>query len=162
MSETWTPERHRGGPSKFFEDLEAGQKFVLPSRTQTSGLFAAFQAASGDNDPIHYDVEYCRRRGHRDMLAHGMQVLNQTAAGAGDFPAVVADALIGMVEISAQCLKPVYRGDTLYPLLEITELIPQNTTGVVVMSATVRNQEGAIVMQGTHKYLIKRREAQAG
>jgi acyl dehydratase len=158
MPDNWSPKDHRAGPSKFFEDLTVGQKFVLPSRTQTSGLFAAFQAASGDNDPIHYDVEYCRRHGHRDMLAHGMQVLNQTAAGAGDFPAIVADALIGMIEISAQCLKPVYRGDTLYPLLEITELIPQNTTGVVIMQATVRNHEGTIVMRGVHKYLLRKRE----
>jgi len=162
VSDDWTPEDHRSAPSKFFEDLQVGQKFVIPSRTQTSALFAAFQTASGDNDPIHYDVEYCRRLGHRDMLAHGMQVFNQTAAGAGDFPSVVADSLIGMLEVSAEFHKPVFRGDTLYPLLEITALIPQNTTGVVVMSATVRNQEGTVVMTGVHKYLLRKRDAADG
>ena len=82
----WTPKDHPSGPSLFFEDMEVGQRYALPSRTQTDALFTAFQAASGDNDPIHYDKVYCQSRGHRDMLAHGMQVLIQSAAGAGEFP----------------------------------------------------------------------------
>ena len=158
MSSDWQPEDHRTGPSKFFEDMEVGEKFILPSRTQTSALFTAFQAASGDNDPIHYDVEYCRRRGHADMLAHGMQVLIQSAAGAGTFPSEVADSLVAMLEVSASFVKPVYRGDTLYPVLEITELLPRRTTGVVTMSATIRNQKGTVVLEGVQKYLIRKRE----
>ena len=50
----------------------------------TDALFAAFQLASGDNDPIHYDVEFCKERGHPALLAHGLQVFIQTAAGAGN------------------------------------------------------------------------------
>jgi len=40
----------------------------------TDALFAAFQLASGDNDPIHYDTEFCKESGHPAMLAHGLQV----------------------------------------------------------------------------------------
>ena len=50
----------------------------------TDALFAAFQLASGDNDPIHYDVEFCKEHGHPALLAHGLQVFIQTAAGAGN------------------------------------------------------------------------------
>ena len=67
------PAEHRFGPAHWFEDLTVGQKFYINSRTQTEALFSAFQLASGDNHPIHYDREYCRARGHRDMLAHGLQ-----------------------------------------------------------------------------------------
>ena len=59
------PEEHRFGPTHWFEDLKVGQKFYINSRTQTESMFAAFQLASGDNHPIHYDREYCRARGHR-------------------------------------------------------------------------------------------------
>ena len=45
-------------------------KFYLPSRTLTEANFAAFQTVSGDNHPIHYDIEYCRRQGHPGLLAH--------------------------------------------------------------------------------------------
>ena len=141
--------------SKFFEDLNINERYVIPSRTQTSGIFSMFQAASGDNDPIHYDVEYCKQKGHPNMLAHGIQVLMQTAAGAGSFPNEVKDSLIGMVEIFGKMLKPVYREDTLYPELIISKLTPQKTTGIVEMRAIVHNQNKILVFEGYHKYLLK-------
>jgi acyl dehydratase len=143
--------------SKFFEDLNINDRYIIPSRTQTSGIFSMFQAASGDNDPIHYDVEYCKQKGHPNMLAHGIQVLMQTAAGAGSFPNEVKDSLIGMIEIFGKMLKPVYREDTLYPELRITKLTEQKTTGVIEMEATVLNQHDVLVFKGYHKYLIKKR-----
>ena len=144
-------------PSKYFEDFVIGDQYIIPSRTQTSGLFAMFQAASGDNDPIHYDVEYCRQRGHDDLLAHGLQVMIQTAAGAGRFPSEVADSLIGMIEATGKFLRPVYRGNTLHPLLEITDLKEQSNTGVITMRATIHNQEDTLVFEGTQRYLIRKR-----
>ena len=141
--------------SKFFEDLNINDRYIIPSRTQTSGIFSMFQAASGDNDPIHYDFEYCKQKGHPNMLAHGIQVLMQTAAGAGSFPNEVKDSLIGMVEIFGKMLKPVYREDTLYPELIISKLTPQKTTGIVEMRAIVHNQNKVLVFEGYHKYLLK-------
>ena len=141
--------------SKYFEDFAVGDKYLIPSRTQTSSIFSMFQAASGDNDPIHYDKEFCKKRGHPDMLAHGFQVLIQTAAGAGSFPSEVRDSLVGLIEVSGKLLKPVYREDTLYPELVVSKLIPQNTTGVLEMRAIVKNQKNIIVFEGSHKYLIK-------
>lgn len=148
---------HRFAPTRWFEDFSVGERFWIPSRTLNEALFAAFQLASGDNDPIHYDVEYCRRRGHPHMLAHGMQVLVQTAAGAGVFPHLVADSLVGMLDCTAAMRAPVYCGDTVYPMLEIVELKAQRTTGVVTMRATVHNQKGELVLEGSHRYLIRKR-----
>ncbi len=130
--------------------------YELPSRTQTGGIFSMFQGTSGDNDPIHYDREFCIKKGHKNMLAHGIQVLSQTAAGAGTFPTEVRESLIGLIEISGQFLKPVYLDDTLYPFLEITNLVSQTTTGIICMKATVKNQNDEIVFNGEHKYLIKK------
>ena len=144
--------------SRYFEDFAVGDKYVLPSRTQTSSIFSMFQAASGDNDPIHYDKEFCKKKGHPDMLAHGLQVLIQTAAGAGLFPSEVRDSLIGLIEVSGKMLKPVYREDTLYPELIVSKLVPQNTTGVLEMRATIKNQKNMIVFEGSHKYLIKKKD----
>ncbi len=148
---------HRFAATRWFDDFALGERFYIPSRTQTDALFGAFQLASGDNDPIHYDVEYCRRRGHPGMLAHGMQVMIQTAAGAGVFPQLVADSLVAMLECSAKMVAPVYNGDTLYPLLEVAELIPQRSTGVMVLRATVHNQNNVLVLDGTHRYLLRKR-----
>ena len=148
---------HRFGPTRWFEDFRVGERFWIPSRTLTDALFAAFQLASGDNDPIHYDVEYCRRRAHPGLLAHGLQVMIQTAAGAGTFPHQVSDSLVAMLECSARFKGPVYAGDTVYPLLEISDLKAQNSTGVITMRATVHNQKSELVLGGEHRYLIRKR-----
>ncbi|HSM96085.1 MAG TPA: MaoC family dehydratase [Rhizomicrobium sp.] len=146
---------HRVMPLRGFEELRVGEVFRSPSRTVGDANFAAFQAVSLDNHPIHYDVEYCKRLGHPAPLAHGLQVLSFTAAGAGLFPHVIGESLIGFIEVSAKFLKAVYPGDTLYPALEITELVSQRTTGIVAMRATVHNQKSELVLDGVHKYLLK-------
>lgn len=154
------PRAHRMvAEQRWFEDFRLGERFPLPSRTMTDAIFLAFQGASGDNHPIHYDREYCRARGMPDMLAHGYQVAIQTAAGAGLFPHLVEDSLRAFLEQSSRFLQPVFLGDTLYPALEVDELTPGRTTGVVGLKSTVHNQAGVLVLEGRHRYLIRRRPA---
>ena len=157
MAATFDPAEHRLCPSRYFEDFAVGQSFHIASRTVTEAQFLAFQAASGDNHPIHYDREFCRRHGHPDLLAHGYQVLIQTAAGASPFPFLVEDSLLGFIEQSSRFLKPVYVGDTLYPRLVVSDLKPQRTTGVLTLASTVFNQKRELVMEGLQKYLLKKR-----
>jgi acyl dehydratase len=154
------PASHRMIPEqRWFEDFVLGERFILPSRTMTEAVFLAFQGASGDNHPVHYDVEYCKARGMPGLLAHGFQSLIQTAPGAGLFPYMVEESLAGFIEQSSRFLKPVYAGDTMYPALEIDELTPNRTTGVIGMTSTVHNQNGQLVVQGRQRYLIRKRAA---
>lgn len=156
------PRAHRMVPEqRWFEDFRLGERFVLPSRTMTEAIFLAFQAASGDNHPVHYDAEYCRARGMPGMLAHGYQVAIQTVAGAGLFPHVVEESLKAFLEQSTRFLKPVFAGDTLYPALTLDELTPNRSTGVVGLRSTVHNQRGELVLDGRHRYLLRRRPAPA-
>ena len=147
------------GPQRYFEDFALGETFHIPSRTVTEAHFLAFQAASGDNHPIHYDREHCKAHGHRDLLAHGFQVAIQTAAGAGIFPFLVEESLIGFIEQSSRFLKPVYAGDTLYPELVVAELKRQRTTGVLGLKSTIHNQRDDLVLEGMQRYLLRLRPA---
>src|SRR5437660_4831959 len=108
----------------------------------TEAHFAAFQMLSGDNHPIHYDIEFCKAHGLRGLLAHGFQVLAFSAVGAGTFPHMIGDKLIGFIEQSCKFLKGVYPGDTLYPAHTITALVPQRTTCVVVIGAACSTGPG--------------------
>jgi acyl dehydratase len=144
---------------RYFEDFAVGERFYLPSRTMTEGVFSAFQAASGDNHPIHYDRHYCKAQGHRDLLAHGYQVLIQACIGAGVLPQMMGPSLIGFLEQSSRFLKGVYCGDTLYPSVVIAGLKEQRTTGVMTCKVTVHNQEGDLVLDGEQKYLLRKRPA---
>jgi len=154
---SFDPSAHRMiAEQRWFDDFQLGERFPLPSRTMTDAVFLAFQAASGDNHPIHYNAEYCKERGLQNMLAHGYQVAIQTVAGAGIFPHMVEDSLKAFLEQSSRFLHPVFVGDTLYPTLEVDELTPNRTTGVIGLRSTVHNQDGVLVLDGRHRYLLRR------
>ena len=157
MNDTFEPENHKYPASLFFEDLRVGETYYIPSRTLSDANFAAFQLASADNHPIHYDIEYCKNRGYPNLLAHGFQVLIQTAAGASNFAHLISDSLVAFVEQSSKFIAPVFSGDTVYPELEIAELVPQKTTGVVVVTSRVHNQRKELVLEGMQKYVVSKR-----
>ena len=154
LTTTFDPRNHRMCATRWLEDFAVGEKFILPSRTMTDALFAAFQLASGDNHPVHYDVEYCRARGMPHMLAHGFQVVAQTCGGPGWFAHYVEDSLKGFIGQSSRFLGMVFGGDTLYVTLEVCEIVPQRTTGLLTLKSTVHNQRGELVMDGLQKYLL--------
>ncbi len=154
------PTEHRMIPEqRWFDDFRLGERFVLPSRTMTEAVFLAFQGASGDNHPIHYDVEFCKARGMPGLLAHGLQTLAQTAPGAGLFPYYTEESIVGFIEQSSKFLKPVFAGDTLYPALEIDELTPGRTTGVLGFRSTIYNQRRELVLEGRQRYLLRKKVA---
>jgi acyl dehydratase len=140
---------------RWYGDFKLGERFVIPSRTMTEGVFAAFQAASGDNHPVHYDVEYCRARGMPNLLAHGFQTLIQTCPGAGLFAYYLEESLVGFLEQSSRFHAPVFAGDTIYPALEVDELTPRRTTGVVGLKSTVHNQRRELVLEGSLRFVVK-------
>jgi acyl dehydratase len=102
-------------------------------------------------------VEFCRARGMPNLLAHGFQVAAQTCPGAGLFPYLIEDSIIGFLEQSSRFLKPVFSGDTIYPALEIVELTPGRSTGVIGLASTVHNQRRECVLEGSQRYLIRKR-----
>ncbi len=152
---TFDPTQHQMLPPRPFTDFQIGEVFRAPSRTMTEGVFAAFQAASGDNHPIHYDRAYLARLGHRDLLAHGYMTLIQAAIGASPLAHQMAEALVGFIDQSSQFLAPVYLGDTLYPAFEINELTKRQTTGVLGVAVTIHNQDAVLVATGQQRYLMR-------
>ena len=76
MQAEFNPANHRMLPAqRWFEDFVLGERFVLPSRTMTEAVFLAFQGASGDNHPVHYDAEYIF------ILNFPWRMWNSTGAG---------------------------------------------------------------------------------
>ncbi len=57
------PAQHRMiTAQRWFEDFVVGERFVLPSRTQTSAVFAAFQTASGDARLVKHGAKFAEFR----------------------------------------------------------------------------------------------------
>ncbi len=88
-------------------------------------------------------------------LAHGFMTLIQAAIGASPLAHILGKNLIGFVEQSCKFLKPVYCGDTIYPIFEINELSPNNSTGIMGLDIEIYNQNKQLVLKGIQRYLIK-------
>jgi acyl dehydratase len=142
----------------YFEDFSVGDAFESPSKTLSEAHFVAFVGLTGDNHPIHYDLEYCRKRGFPERLSHGLLNAAQTALGASTLSARVHESMIAFLEQSSRFLAPVFVGDTIYPSLTVSELVPQRTTGILKLRTTLHNQRQELVLEGEHVYLVKRRD----
>src|SRR5947199_66608 len=88
-------------------------------------LDATFPGLTGDNHPLHYDVEYARHTRFGRPVAHGLLLASMTALGAGILAPRVQESVVAFVEQSARLLAPAFVGDTLYPELEVVELQPR-------------------------------------
>jgi len=152
----FNPEDFSIVPARTFDELSVGEVFRAPSRTLTDAHASAFQTVSCDNHPIHYDQEYAKRYGHAAPVVHGLQVLAFTAPGATLLPHYFGNVFIAFLELSCNFLKEVHSGDTLYSSLTITDLTPQGDKGIVTTKVTVYNQKSELVLEGQHKYLLKR------
>ena len=143
--------------TRWFDDFYLGECFPLPSRAMTEDVFRCFRDASGETHPLHSDPDYCRAQGFPGAMAHGFQVLIQTAAGAGDFHFLIEDSLVGLIEQSSRFVRPVFAGDVLHPMLQVVELAPNSSTGVVGLRSTVHNQRRELVLEGAQRYLLRMR-----
>lgn len=142
----------------WFDDFKIGQRFESPSRTLTDAHFLFFAGLTGDNHPIHYDVEFARHKTEFGKpLAHGLLLSAITALGAGALAPHVHDSMIAFLEQRSRFRAPAFVGDTVYPALEVAELIPKEGRGVLKLRATVTNQRGETVLEGEHVYLMRRR-----
>lgn len=44
----------------------------------------------------------------------------------------------------------------LHPVLQVTELAPNTSTGVIGLRSTVHNQRRELVLEGTQRWLVRR------
>ena len=132
--------------------MNVGDTFTSPSKTLTDAHFLFFAGLTGDNHPIHYDVEYARQTRFGKPLAHGLLLASMTALGAS-----TANPLLeGFVfqEQGTRFLKPVAVGDTLYFRHTLTRLWEEGHRRFARFETAVTNQRGETVLEGFHLYRV--------
>ena len=138
-----------------FEDFEPGRRFDHHwGRTVNESDNTLFTTLTLHYNPTYFNAEYARASGYDDVIVNPLLVFNMVFGlsvedlSEGGEPFLGVDAMVHHA--------PVYAGDTLYPLLTVSEITPQTTTGVLAMRATVHNQDSVLVFEGEHRYLIRR------
>jgi acyl dehydratase len=149
------------GPSQAGQRMERmrelkfseGDVFETPSKTITDAHALFFSALSGDNHPIHYDVEYARQRPAGRPLMHGLMLASFTAAGASAMSPLM-DGFI-FVEQGCKFRNPVFVGDTIYPRVEVEKIWTDRDRDFVRLATSIRNQKEEVVLEGFHVYLVR-------
>ena len=119
-----------------------GQKDSF-SKTLTAREVDAFAEISGDMNPVHLDDEYAKQTRFGKRIAHG-------ALTASLISTIIGTKLPGVGSIymsqSTKWIKPVFLGDTITALVEITAI--RADKGIVTLKTDCVNQNGDKVVEG--------------
>jgi acyl dehydratase len=133
-------------------EIEEGQIFTTPSKTLTDAHFLFFSGLTGDNHPIHYDVEYAKSTKFGAPLAHGLLLTGMTALGGSNASSQI-DGFV-FVEQGSRFLKPAKIGDTIHTQLTVEKIWLEGKRRFVRFATAMRNQHEETVLEGFHVYQI--------
>jgi 3-hydroxybutyryl-CoA dehydratase len=143
----------------FFEDFQPGQQVTSVGRTITEHDIATFAGLSGDFNQIHTDAEFARSTPFGQRIAHGLLGLS-IASGLAVQTGVLGANVIAFREVGEwKFVKPVFIGDTIHVIMEVTETkaLPRLGGGSVTLSIHVDNQTNQTAMKGLWTVLVKNR-----
>ncbi|MFI5040891.1 MAG: MaoC family dehydratase [Acidimicrobiales bacterium] len=142
-----------------WEEMDVGSRFRTASRTVTESDLMSFVTLFGFNEPLFWDARHAATAGYPGRLvpgaltyciAEGLVLQSHVLHGTGL-------AFLGM---QLDVKKPVFVGDTLDAVVEVTEARPASSgaRGVVTTRVSVRNQDGDEVLVYVPVRLIRGRD----
>lgn len=142
----------------YFEDIEVGESFDIPSKTMTDTHFVLFSGLTGDFHPLHVDENYAEEQtDFGSRVAHGTMISMFTITGASSLSQHLHESAIAFLEHTNRFKNPVFVGDTIYPRLTVAEKEDKDDRGIVVLESTVHNQDDELVLEGELRLLVKAR-----
>jgi acyl dehydratase len=125
-----------------FDRIQPGDRAVIVKRFGEAEV-AAFAALSGDYNPLHMESEFAEKTRFGRRVVHGMLVASYVSTLVGmQLPGVGAL----WMQQSFRWRKPVFLGDTVEIVLEVTQKSPGARLLAIRVSAS--NQDGTAVMDG--------------
>lgn len=119
-----------------YDDLAVGQMATF-SRTVTGEMMEVFRRLSGDENPLHNDVEFAVERGFSGRVVYGMLTASLYSALAGVY---LPGKRCLLQSVYTDFLHPVFIGETLTVTGKIVE--KHDSVRQVIIKATIQNTEG--------------------
>jgi 3-hydroxybutyryl-CoA dehydratase len=141
----------------FLEDFRIGMTFETPARTVTETDVVNFAALSGDYNPLHTNEEFAKKGKFGKRIAHGVLTL-AILTGLWDKLGIISGSVVAFYGIEGlKFTKPVFFGDTIHALIEVTDKQEREDSGMITLSNEVTNQRGESVLTCNTKLIISRK-----
>ncbi len=142
----------------YFEEFELGQQITTPARTITEADVVNFAGLSGDYNPLHINQEFAKETPYGRRIAHGMLVVS-IATGLADRQGFIDGTALAFREVSWKFSSPVFIGDTIHMVAQVVGLkrMTKLGGGLLVLKASMVNQDGKTVQRGEWRVLVKSR-----
>jgi acyl dehydratase len=139
-----------------YEQMTVGLRFRTSARTLTAADLITFVTLAGFNEPLFLDAQYAQTAGFAGRLVPGALTYS-VAEGLIIQTRVLANTGIAFVHMELDAFRPVYVGDTLETVVEITESRASRTPGrgVVKSRNVVINQHSEDVLVYTAVRIIR-------
>lgn len=141
---------------RYFEEFAVGDALATAGRTVTESDIVSFAGLSGDFNQIHTDAAYAAEEHFGRRVAHGLLVLS-IASGLAVQTGLIEGTVLAFRELEWKFSRPVFIGDTIRVILEVTatKALPRLGGGNVVMKVTILNQKDEVVHRGEWVMLVK-------
>lgn len=140
----------------YFDEFTLGMKKELEPAVINKNDMLDF-AIKYDNVPLHTDEEYAKNTHFGRIIAPGVMSFMSVWAKYLEVDFFGEELIAGM-STKIEWMAPVFAGDTLTGVAEITKLTERSPkNGIVELTIEVVNQDGKIVLKDTTEALIKRK-----
>ena len=144
----------------WFEEFEIGSERLSPGRTVTESDIMGFAGLTGDYSQVHTDEEFCRKTEFGTRIAHGLLglAIAQGLMWRTNYTQGTGVASLGWDKWSFK--QPIKIGDTVrvrWRVSDKRESRSQPGMGIITEWIELTNQTGAVVQQGEHITMIRKR-----
>jgi len=141
-----------------FDALHPGQSWTSSPRVVTEDDVMEFARLTGDFDPLHVDEDFASQSPFGKPIAHGLLGLSLVAGLGSDNPRAATVAFVAIREW--RFLKPIYFGDTVCAVTEVTDKRSNGRRhGLVTWKRRLVNQHGVTVQEGVFETLVRTKAA---
>lgn len=142
-----------------WEDQPAGFAFRTAARTMTESDLTSFVNLCGMNEPLFLDARNAAEGGYTGRLIPGSLTFC-FAEGLVFQSTAIHGTGMAFLHMDLDIKKPVYVGDTIEVVVEVTESrgSSRKGTGIVTAKNTVFNQKGEVVMEYVPVRMIRGRD----
>ena len=144
---------------KYWEDIEAGEEYVTPSRTITEADVVMFAALTWDCHPLHVDAEYARNSVYGSRVAHGLLGVAYMDGLKARVPLEDELVSMGTIRWTVDFRAPIRIGDTITVRFKVASKreTSKPDRGIIALQCQMMNQRGEVVQEAEHLRMIRRR-----